>query len=163
MNVQRYEVVGACASATTRAADGKLQRQLFYKGSLLPEDVPAQEIWHLLSVNLIAPVLPAGAPEPPEVVAPSVAGGPVPSAGGEAPTAGADPEGTGGVPAADRDVEVARSEARAKLEAAGGKPTGRHGAPVWAEYLVTKGYDWNLVSKESKEELQRIAEGLPDQ
>jgi hypothetical protein len=152
---QAYQVVGPCAHVKTATSNGVMTVMLF-KRAVLPPDVPPEQIEHLLSVKLIAPVAgvaPVPVEQPTEPAAAMLAG-PEPdgSDGGGSQESPAD-----GEAGTESDIEAQRVEARAKLEAAGGKPTGRHGQPVWAEHLVNLGYDYALVSGESKEELQKLA------
>lgn len=181
-----YRVSGHCAHATVNAPTGRV-RQLFFKGQLLPPDCPPAEIKHLLSVKLIEPIQ-VGAPAPAESGQPAEVGsdaeltdavtatedGAGSEQGGDGEPGAEDGTGAAGEtspdeqkPDADQappvegaDVEAQRAEARAKLEAAGGKPTGRHGQHVWVEYLVTKGYDYSAVAKADKAELVELANQL---
>ncbi|HEV2927278.1 MAG TPA: hypothetical protein VGW74_01185 [Propionibacteriaceae bacterium] len=52
-----WRVVGACAQASIATDNGVIRaRQLFFKGAVLPADVPVQDLRHLWSVGLIEPV-----------------------------------------------------------------------------------------------------------
>lgn len=173
----QYQVVGPCAHATVDGPHGR-KRQLHFKGKLLPPDVPAHEIQHLLSVGLVKEVgVPASAPAPavPPAVSTTVDGptpaeaeagdgepGDTDSPDGEqvddpdTPDADQEPE-TGQQPDTDPEVEAKRVEARAKLPADGSKPDGRAGQPVWVEYLVNQGYDYTALAKEDKKTLVELA------
>lgn len=174
----RYKVVGHCAHATVNTSHGRV-RQLHFKGVLLPEDVPDSEIRHLVSVGLVAPVEVA---EPASAPAASVVpvgedgdtgdgwqdvddGDPADDPGerdsdsagsdGELEDAGQDAGDEASKP--DPEVEAKRQAARAKLPTDGSRPHANAGQPVWVEYLVTKGYDYDTLVKADKKDLVETA------
>lgn len=152
----RYQVIGHCAHATTRGSSGRV-RQLFFKGQLLPEDTPGQEIRHLLSVNLIKPV---GAPATPTVSA-SAAQPVTDTPVGQPTLTEAEITATAPAnPATDTEVEAKRAAARAKLPTDGSRPDGRAAQAVWVEYLVTKGYSYDAVVNEPKATLMELANNI---
>ncbi len=134
--MSRYQVIGQCAHVRTETPSGRMTLLLF-RGAVLPPDVPADQIRHLLSVRLIGPV---GGAEPPAV-------GPAPA-----------PDLTPPAPAADSvpydDPE--RVEARSKLPADGSAPHANAGQPVWVEYAVKQGYDFAAVKDTDKAEIRAL-------
>jgi hypothetical protein len=165
---QRYKVVGACAHATVDTRDGR-RRLLHLRGTLLPPGVPGEEIRHLLAVRLVAPVngdAPAAPDDQPDDLSTDPVGDPPPghdNPPGETATSPLpDGQETGQAPPAepDPDVETKRAAARAKLPADGSKPDGRHGQPVWVEWLAQRGYDYDTLVKEDKPQLMNLANQL---
>jgi hypothetical protein len=52
-----WRVIGACAQASIATDNGTIRaRQFFFRGSILPADVPVADLRHLWSVGLIEPV-----------------------------------------------------------------------------------------------------------
>lgn len=65
----RWRVIGPCAHASVATDNGQIRaRQIFFRGTVLPADVPVADLRHLWSVGLIEPV-----PEPPAPPAPEAA------------------------------------------------------------------------------------------
>lgn len=160
----QYQVVGSCAHATVDGPHSR-RRQLHFKGTLLPSDVPQVEIQHLLSVGLIAPigvgVQVSAVPEEPENDGPSADQPSSPAEVGE-PAEG--DSGGDNLPA-DRDAEAGQkwAEAIAKAEAlvaAGSKPDGRSAPLTVAAFLVLKGYDRAAVEKADKPDLLNLVNSL---
>lgn len=58
---------------------------------------------------------------------------------------------------ADADLEEKRAAAKAKLPADGSAPDGRLGQPVWVEYLVSKGSNYDDVKDVDKDQLVALA------
>jgi hypothetical protein len=165
----QYQVVGPIAYATTDTARGPT-KLAYYRGSLLPEGTKPTQIEHLMSVGLIEPwaatpsavatepVQPAGASDPAAAgaVVTGVEAGDGPAVVQDDTTGDSGPAEQGD----GDDVEAKRADARAKLPADGSKPDGRAGQAVWAEWLVSKGYDYGQVARADKKELVELASGL---
>jgi hypothetical protein len=126
----QYQVVGAIAHVKTMTQSGPKVITL-YKGAMVPADAPADRIRHLLSVKLIAPV------------------GGAASTSAPTPPASANDGGDG--------LSEERKTAQAKLPADGSMPHHNAGQPVWVEYLVTKGYDYNALKDQEKPALIDLA------
>jgi hypothetical protein len=58
---------------------------------------------------------------------------------------------------ADADLAEKRAAAKAKLPADGSAPDGRLGQPVWVEYLVSKGSNYDDVQSVDKDQLVALA------
>ena len=153
----QYQVVGQCAHVRTMTQSGRMTLMLF-KGSLLPPDVPVEQIQHLLSVKLIKRVGEAG-PELPGAAVPDT--GVQPSPAVEVPAV-SEPDGeetpaeqsTSGDKPVDDPERVA---ARAKLPDDGSLPHHASGQPVWVEYLVGRGYDYSAIQGQDKSVLVDLA------
>jgi hypothetical protein len=159
---KQYVVTGHIATFDTDAGQGRM-RVTFYKGQRVPEDAPKDQVEHHLDVNLIAEVPgsePAGLDSAGQVVV------------GDQRTDGGKPGEqvpvpTGSLPEADQaaadkakaDAELAekRAAAKAKLPEGGAMPDGRAGQPVWVEYLVAKGSNYDDVKDVDKAELIELA------
>lgn len=144
----RYQVTGECAHIVVDSPEGPVT-QLVYKGTILPDGVPAARLRHLLDLNLIrdvgsnpiAPAAPAPNVQDPNEVA--AAGGPTePSETPANPTSEAKPF--------DDPERVA---AREKLPTDGSLPDGRAAHAVWVEAAVAKGYAYEAASSTEKPEL----------
>lgn len=142
-----YQVTGQCAHVTVAGFGGGLQKQLLYRGSVVPDTATEEEIRHLLSVKAISPLDPDfGTHEPPRNIDPSA---PPPEVRRSAdPTA---------PPPADPEVQRKRDEAKAKLPADGSAPDGRTSDAVHVEFLVGKGYSRDEVEKASSKDLRDLA------
>jgi hypothetical protein len=82
---RRWRVTGTCAHASVATDNGQIRaRQIFFRGAVLPADVPAADLRHLWSVGLIEPV-PSPPPAEPE---PETAHQPADVAASVAPPAG---------------------------------------------------------------------------
>lgn len=132
----QYQVIGQCAHVRTVTAQGKMTL-LLMKGAILPPDAPQEQIEHLLSVKLIAPI-------------------------GEwadaAPSGGvSEPVGEGEASESARELVEKRAAARAKLPADGSLPHHAAGQPVWVEYLAGKGYDYDALATQEKADLVELA------
>jgi hypothetical protein len=142
----QYQVVGHCALGDT-ATDLGVSRVMLYRGAMLPGDVKAAQIAHLLDVNLIAKV-------------PSAATGGVDATGAAVHGEGkqAVQTATGGAPGSTEDTEAAgkRAAAKAKLPTDGSAPDGRAGQDVWVEHAVVKGYSYDEASKLTKADLVEL-------
>ncbi len=138
-----YRVTGAFVQVTSAGPTGE-QKIALYQGAILPGDVPADEVRHHLSVNMIEQV---GADEGPtggplEAVLPPSLTQPAPATPGVSAEAGAeDPE---------------RAKAREKLPADGSAPHRNTAEAVWVEYAVTKGYDYDAAKAAGKDELVKL-------
>ena len=175
---EQYQVVGALAAFTVSDAEGGAQKLTFYKGNMVPQGVPQNEIEHNLSVKLIAKVggdaeIPAmtgplgdGTSRPPEgnaladpvpldraptVVSPAVAT----TEQVEAGTGVALEQATGTT--SQSSVDAKRAAARAKLPTDGSEPDGRASQAVGVEYLVARGSRYDDVKDADKTDLQKLA------
>lgn len=154
---KQYVVTGHMATFDTDAGQGRM-RVTFYRGQRVPEDAPADQVAHHLDVNLIAEV-PGNQPAGVDSAGGVVVGDQRPDGG----KPGEDiPVPTGALPADDKakaDDEVAekRAAAKAKLPDGGAMPDGRAGQPVWAEYLVSKGSNYDDVKDVDKDQLVALA------
>jgi len=133
-----YKVVGECAHVTVMTNLGATT-QLVYKGALVPESTAPETIQHLLSVGLIRQVA-----------------GPAP-ADDAAPTEGSAPAVVAPSPSDAETLSEERLAAREKLPA-DGPPHANAGEPVWIEYAVVKGYDYEAAKSAGKAELRRLLE-----
>lgn len=145
----QYQVVGACAHVRTMTPSGPMTR-LLDKGALLPSGVPADRIRHLLSVGLIKAVGSAGPELPGAAVPGGVADERVPSAEGSV-----DPGSQGQSGSPDDDPE--RAAARAKLPADGALPHHAAGQPVWVEWHVAQGGNYDDLKNQDKATLVELA------
>lgn len=114
---------------------------------MLPVEVSADTVRHLLSVRLIRQLDTTSA----TTLGPGLVD--LDEGGGEQ---GEEWEPT---PAETGDDE-ARAAARAALPADGAMPAGNAAQAVWVEYLVGRGYDYAAVSKASRTELVKLAKTL---
>jgi hypothetical protein len=179
----QYQVIGHCANFSVQLPDGRMGRQMLFKGQLVPPSATAAEIEHHLSINAIVPLVGQTTAEPtpaePVTTAEPASGGgeptaaPAPDADGDGPPGPGDPGDTTTEPdiadpgetgaAADPDDERKQAEATAKAQAlieSGSKPNGRHGESVIAEWLVLKGYSREQTASAEKSELLKLVDGL---
>ncbi len=142
-----YQVTGQCAHVTVAGFGGGLQKQLLYRGSVIPDTATEEEIKHLLAVKAISPVdSDFGTHEPPRAVDPNAP--PSETRRSADPTA---------PPPVDPEVQRKRDEAKAKLPADGSAPDGRGSDAVFVEYLVARGYDRAEAEKASSADLRKLA------
>jgi hypothetical protein len=137
-----YRVTGAFVQVTSAGPTGE-QKIALYQGAILPGDVPADEVRHHLSVNMIEEV---GADEGPtggplEAVLPPSLVQPAPAVPGVAAVADDDPE---------------RAKAREKLPADGSAPHRNASEAVWVEYAVKRGHSLADARAAGKEELVKL-------
>lgn len=135
-----YRVTGAFVQVSSAGPTGS-QKIALYQGAILPGDVPADEIRHHLSVNMIEQAPEGEGPTggPLEAVLPPSLVQPAPAVPGVTAEAGVeDPE---------------RAEARAKLPADGSAPRRNATEAVWVEYAVAKGHDYTAAKAAGKDEL----------
>ncbi len=136
-----YRVTGAFVQVTSAGPTGE-QKVALYQGAILPGDVPADEIRHHLSVNMIeqvgadegATTGPLEAVLPPSLVQPAPA---VPGVSAEAE----DPE---------------RAKAREKLPADGSAPHRNAAEAVWVEFAVARGHSLADARAAGKDELVKL-------
>lgn len=140
----QYQVVGELALAKTETAHGPMQLTL-YKGAVMPGDVPADQIKHLLSVGLIA-----------EVSGGEVSGGEPSAPTPSVETPGSEPPPTGGQP---EELSAERAAARAELPSDGSPPPATASKAVWVEAAVVKGYDYEAAAAETKNNLIGLLKG----
>lgn len=151
----RYQVVGECAHVTVPTTTGPMVT-LLLRGALLPDEVTADRVKHLLSVNLIAPVdggepiIPVSgsdlnAPDGKDADSGAPDGAPSEGEAAQAPTQ--QPE-TDDENAA---AEQRRAAARSKLPEDGSPPKGNASKAEWVEYAVLKGYDRVEVEKADRD------------
>lgn len=142
----QYQVIGHVALVDT-ATDAGLTRVYLYRGAFLPGDVKAEQIAHLLDVNLIAKV-------PGDTTGGTDATGAAVHGEGKAAVQTA----TGGKPGTPEDIEAdgKRAAAKAKLPQDGSAPDGRAAHEVWIEHAVAKGYSYDEASKQSKADLVEL-------
>lgn len=136
-----FQVVGECAHATIDTAHGRT-KVLLYKGAMVPGDAP--ELGHLLSTGLVAQV-------------------------GEGETGGVNADGLtlieveeqANTPTPEDEaaakLAAEREAARAKLPPDGSMPHANAGQPVWVEYHVVQGGDYDDLSKQDKPTLVELA------
>lgn len=155
-----YQVVAECAHVTVSGPTGRIVN-LLLKGALVPADAP--ELARLLELGYVARVggqetggvdaagVPAGAYT--TDVPASITSTPVEKTAAQQQ---ADAEATAKAKA-DADLEEKRAAAKAKLPADGSAPDGRLAQPVWVEYLVSRGSNYDDVQGVDKAELIELA------
>lgn len=156
----RYQVVAECAHATVDSPYGRVV-QLLMKGALVPADAP--ELERLLDIGFVAKV---GDDETGGVDAAGVPAGAyttdVPASITSTPVEKTEEQRRAQQEAADKakadaEVDEKRAAAKAKLPDGGAMPDGRAGQPVWVEYLVARGSNYDDVKDVDKAELQELA------
>lgn len=157
-----YQIVGDCAHVTTMTAGGRA-RVLLYKPAMVPGDVPAAEIKHLLSVGLIEEVGKVAEqprsdePEPAtaKVVDPDQPAHVVSEVvtGGGDPVDGEDADGDSGSDGADGDTNDGDDAVGAEPPADGSAPPQNASKAAWVEYAVSQGMDRDEANKASKKDL----------
>lgn len=151
-----YQVVAECAHVTVNGPSGRFVN-LLLKGALVPADAP--ELKRLLELGYVAKV---GGEETGGVDASGIPAGAydaeVPAAITSTPVAKTEEQKAAADKAkADAEVAEKRAAAKAKLPEGGAMPDGRAGQPVWVEYLVAKGSNYDDVKDVDKAELIELA------
>lgn len=158
-----YQVVGECAYVTTETALGRA-KVLLYKGAIVPANAP--ELEHLLGAKLVAKV---GGEETGGVNAEGQPAKPVtakkastPATSGENTSGDDKPNGEseageGDAPAAADELAAKREAARAKLPEGGALPHANAGQPVWVEWHVAQGGNYDDLAKVDKADLVELA------
>jgi hypothetical protein len=162
-----YQVVAECAHATVSGPTGRATT-LLLKGALVPADAP--ELERLLREGYVAKVgddatggvdatgRPSGAYE--VKVPAAITSTPVERTEEQRKAddeAAEKAKAAAGKAKADAEADKKRADAKAKLPEGGAMPDGRQGQPVWVEYLVSKGSNYDDVKDVDKDELVRLA------
>ncbi len=183
-----YQVVAECAHVPVTDLSGVRATHLLYKGAFLPEGVDEDRLKFLIDGGFVAkagdtPIAPNASVEQdpargldsvtedglrgekldeprqdPALKAGEKVAETVTAEGGidkaaEAPRQASD----------DAEVEAKRADARAKLDAAGGKVDGRSSDAVMVEFLARNGYEYGEVSKAERGDLKALVAQVQQQ
>ncbi|MFI2663270.1 hypothetical protein [Micromonospora carbonacea] len=161
MSDATYQIVGECAYVSTDTPSGRT-RVLLYKGALVPGNAP--ELKHLLDTGLVVKV---GGDETGGVNADGLTTIEADDLDDDVPRRDSDgvltsTYSSGEQPTGDQsDADSAdskRAAAQAKLPKDGSMPHPNAGQPVWVEWHVKQGGDYDDLAKQDKADLVKLAQ-----
>ncbi|MFG1846765.1 hypothetical protein [Micromonospora carbonacea] len=161
MSDTTYQIVGECAYVSTDTPSGRT-RVLMYKGALVPGNAP--ELKHLLDSGLVVKV---GGGETGGVNADGLTATEADDLDGDAPRRDSDgvltsTYSSGEQPTGDQSgadsTDTKRAAAQAKLPKDGSAPHPNAGQPVWVEWHVAQGGNYDDLAKQDKADLVKLAQ-----